>query len=69
MTGVQTCALPISIIRIQPSNVDAILLLADVYERMGDKKNAVTWYSKSLSLVKLPSAKTAIEKRIEELKK
>jgi tetratricopeptide (TPR) repeat protein len=46
--------------QIKPDNIEVLLLLADVYERMNDKKNAISWYQK---------LKTAIEKRIEELKK
>ncbi len=55
--------------RLQPSNVEAVLQLADLYERTGDKTNAVTWYRKSLSLVKQPEVRTEISKRIEELLK
>jgi tetratricopeptide (TPR) repeat protein len=54
---------------IKPGNADAILLLAEVYERTGDKINAVSWYEKSLSLVMLPEAKAAIRERIAALKK
>jgi Flp pilus assembly protein TadD len=55
--------------RMRPTDTDAILLLAEVYERMGDKKNAVNWYQRSLSLVKQAELKDAITKRIAELKK
>ena len=55
--------------RLQPGNTDAMLLLADVYERMGDKTNAVSWYQKSLQFIKQPEVRTAIKKRIEELTK
>lgn len=55
--------------RLQPDDVQAIVLLADVYERTGDKKNAINWYQKALPLVKLAEAKTAIQQRIAELKK
>jgi len=55
--------------RLQPSNLEAVLMLADLYERTGDKANAVTWYRKSLPLVKQPEVRTEISKRIEELLK
>jgi len=55
--------------RLDPANVDAILLLADVAERKGDKREAVHWYTKSLEFVKLPAARTAIQERINDLKK
>ncbi len=55
--------------RIKPDYIDAILLLAEVYERMNDKKKAVSWYQKCLPLAKEAELKKAIEKRIAELKK
>ena len=55
--------------RMKPGDLEAILLLADVYERMNDKKNAVEWYRKSLELAKEDELKKAILGRIEELKK
>ncbi len=55
--------------RLQPGNPDAVLMMAEVYERMGDKANALIWYQKSLPFIKQPEAKTAIEKRMEDLKK
>jgi tetratricopeptide (TPR) repeat protein len=59
----------LTVIRLQPDNVEAILLLADAYESTGDKANAITWYKKCLSFTTLqPDIKTAIEKRIEDLK-
>ena len=36
--------------RLQPDNLEAILMLADVYERTKDKANAVKWYQQSLPL-------------------
>jgi len=55
--------------RVRPGDIDAILLLAEVYERMGDKKNAAAWYQRSIPLVKQAELKEAIEKRIADLKK
>lgn len=55
--------------RLQPNNLEAVLLLADLYERTGDKDNAVVWYLKSLPLIRQKEMKTAVEKRVEELKK
>jgi tetratricopeptide (TPR) repeat protein len=54
--------------RLQPENVEAILMLADVYERMGEKANAVIWYQKSLEYIKRPDARKEIGKRMEELR-
>jgi len=58
-----------TVCRLQPDNIEAILLLADVYERTGDKPGAAEWYKKSLLYVKQPEARTAIEKRIADLMK
>jgi tetratricopeptide (TPR) repeat protein len=55
--------------RHDPNSVDAILLLADVSERKGDREKAIHWYTESLQLVNLPEARQAIKERIEELKK
>jgi tetratricopeptide (TPR) repeat protein len=55
--------------RIKPDNLDAILLLGEVYERMNNKKMAIKWYQQSIPLVKEAELKMAIEKRIAELKK
>lgn len=55
--------------RIEPDNIDALLLMADVYESTGDKKNAIDWYQKSLDHAHRQDLKTEIEKRISELKK
>ena len=55
--------------RIKPDDIDAMLLLAEVYERMNNKENAISWYQKCLSFVKDTELKMAVEKRIAELKK
>jgi tetratricopeptide (TPR) repeat protein len=55
--------------RLRADNIEAILLLADIYERTADKANAIHWYRKSLEYVKRPDARAEIEKRMEELQK
>lgn len=55
--------------RLEPANAEAILLLADLYERTSDKAKAVIWYRKSLPFVKQPEARVEIEKRIKDLSK
>ncbi|MFI5128857.1 MAG: tetratricopeptide repeat protein [Chitinophagales bacterium] len=55
--------------QLKPNNLEAILLLADTYERINDKSNALKWYERSVPLVTNAEMKTAIEKRIEDLKK
>ena len=54
---------------LQPQNLEAILYLADVYERKGDKKNAVVWYKKTLPHIPNPQLKGEVEARIEQLSK
>jgi tetratricopeptide (TPR) repeat protein len=53
--------------RFDPGNAEAILMLADIYERTDDKISAINWYRKSLEYIQRHDAKTAIEKRIKEL--
>jgi tetratricopeptide (TPR) repeat protein len=53
--------------RISPDNIEAILMLAEVFERKGDKEKAAEWYRKSLQYIKRTDIRTEIEKRIAEL--
>ena len=57
------------VIRLQPENMEAILLLAEVFERKGDKISAIRWYSNALPLVKNPEVNLELQKRINDLKK
>lgn len=57
------------VLALQPVNLEAILLMAEVFERKEDKDNALKWYSKALPLALNPAMKSALEKRINELKK
>jgi tetratricopeptide (TPR) repeat protein len=58
-----------TITRVAPTNVEAPLMLADIYERMNDKENAIRWYQRSLQVIERKDVKEEIAKRIEELKK
>lgn len=58
-----------TVLQMQPGNIEALLLMGDVYERMGDKKAAAGWYEKSLPYVAEPKLKAAIRERIEDLRK
>ena len=55
--------------RLQPANVEAMLMLADVFERTRDKAKAIHWYQKSLQHINRADVKAEIEKRITDLKK
>ena len=57
------------VLALQPVNLEAILLMAEVFERKEDKANAIIWYSKALPLAPNPAMRSALEKRINELKK
>ena len=57
------------VIKLEPDNLEAIMIMADVYDRMKDKGNAIKWYQKSLQFIKREDVKAAIVKRIEELRK
>lgn len=52
----------------EPDNIEAIFNLAELYDRQGDKQNAVKWYSKALDYVQIPEARKEIEVRINDLK-
>ncbi len=55
------------VVALQPRNLEAVLSLADVYERQGNKTAAVTWYKKSLPLIGIEGLRREIENRIREL--
>jgi tetratricopeptide (TPR) repeat protein len=57
------------VVVIHPSNLEAVLMLAEVYERKADKTNAIKWYSNAKQITNNPDLKTALEKRIVELRK
>lgn len=57
------------VVRLQPGNLEALLMLAEVFERKGDKASAVNWYTRALPLVQNPELKSAMQMRIEELSK
>jgi tetratricopeptide (TPR) repeat protein len=52
----------------EPGNLEAILALADVYERKEDHPNAIRWYESGKKLVDNPEFRNEIDKRISLLK-
>ena len=58
-----------TVIKLQPGNWESLLLMADLYERKREFKNAITWYEKSLPLLPQQEVKAAVKQRIEDLKK
>ena len=57
------------VVKSQPNNLEALFKLAEANELMGNKSKAIGWYQTIYGKVTEPEMKTAIEKRIEELKK
>ncbi len=55
------------VINKQPHNTEALLYLAETYERKGDKAAAVKWYREAKNNISVPEAKAAIEERIKTL--
>ena len=53
----------------QPDNVEVKLMLAEAYERKGDKQNAVKWYESVRSHIGNPEILQELDKRIQTLKK
>ena len=53
----------------QPENVEVKLMLAEAYERKGDKQNAVKWYESVRSHIGNPEILQELDKRIQTLKK
>lgn len=58
-----------SVVRIQPTNLEAILSLAESYQQIGQNTLAVDWFRKSLPLIPSSRMRTEVEKRIDQLKK
>ena len=57
----------LNVINKQPDNIEAILNLAQVYDRQNDKTNAIKWYKEALKYVQVPEARNEIEARIKSL--
>ena len=56
------------VIKLDPTNTEAIFLLAELYEKAGDKKSAIEWYLKGLKDVKNPELINALNEKIASLK-
>ena len=59
----------LTVINIQPNQIEAMIHLAECYELTDQKALAIEWYTKVRNSVNIPEAKEAISKRIQELKK
>lgn len=57
----------IKVNQLQPDNLEAILDLGEAYDRKGDKTNAIKWYKKAKTQIKLPEAQRELDDRISVL--
>lgn len=57
-----------SIVQQHPENLQAAIMLADTYERMNKKEEAIGAYRKALPYITIPQMKKDVEKRINDLK-
>jgi tetratricopeptide (TPR) repeat protein len=57
-----------TVVQLQPENLQAAVLLADTYERMNKKDEAIQAYQKALPHITIPEMKKEVEKRINDLK-
>lgn len=55
--------------RLQPQNLEAILMVADIAERTGKKEEAIHWYGKLLPHIRNAEFRKEVESRITSLKK
>lgn len=57
-----------AVVKSEPGNLEATVMLAEAYEQKGDNKNAIKWYEASKKLINNPDINTEIDKRIGLLK-
>jgi tetratricopeptide (TPR) repeat protein len=57
------------VVSLQPNNIEAIFRVAEIEEQLGNKKEAIEWYTKLLPLIERAEIRKDIETRIAELKK
>lgn len=58
----------LKVIQLDPKNSEAIFLLAELYERGGDKKKAAEWYEQGKKFVENPELMKALDEKIKSLK-
>jgi tetratricopeptide (TPR) repeat protein len=57
----------LKVVQKEPGNNEAIFLLAETYERLGDKKQAIYWFSEGKKRVTNPEVNKAIDEKIKSL--
>jgi tetratricopeptide (TPR) repeat protein len=58
----------LTVVKHQPGNLEAVLTLAEAYERKGDKPNGVKWYEHSKKFIANKEVIKEIDERIKSLK-
>ena len=58
----------LKVVQHEPKNLEAVLTLADAYERKGDNANAVKWYEEAKKLIVAPQVLKELDERIKQLK-
>jgi tetratricopeptide (TPR) repeat protein len=56
-----------TVVRHQPANIEALLLLAEVHQQKGDKADAIKWYEAAKKLISNQEMIQAIDQRIKSL--
>jgi Flp pilus assembly protein TadD len=57
----------LKVVQHEPSNIEAVLILAEAYERAGDKAKAAQWYTNSKKHINNPEIVKEIDARIKQL--
>jgi len=57
-----------TVVRHQPANIEAILLLAEVYQQKGEKAEAIKWFETARKLIGNPEMIKEIDQRIQSLR-
>jgi cytochrome c-type biogenesis protein CcmH/NrfG len=57
-----------TVVRHQPANIEAILLLAEVHQQQGNKSDAIRWYQAARKLVGNPDMIKEIDQSIQSLR-
>jgi tetratricopeptide (TPR) repeat protein len=58
-----------TVVRLDPRNLEAVLSLAEAYERQENTAQAIYWYKQSLPIANIPGLKEEVERRIKALSK
>ena len=56
-----------TVVRHQPANIEAILLLAEVNQQKGNKAEAIKWYDAAKKMISSPEMLQAIDQRLKSL--